>query len=439
MQAVGDMIVTPKVACYSSSRGMFTLLKEERRMSLWPEELMNNWSDAQKRYWNAWAELAKMGQPESKPAEQSEPMWGQGLDQWWNAVSQYATPGPTKEVFQRTVAMGKTYMSLAESLFNVQGSKLQDMEAVDAWIRNLESSFRHWQAQLDAGKFTVHEFGMGQSVIDGWQRVLKSLGVQVPEGMGNGLQMPISSHWQEHINKLLSTPAVGMNRETQQRWQQLLKLMTNYQESANDYLQAFAKQGLSSVAVLRERINVLRDKGENIKTLRQLYDLWVEVNEESYSKFAMTADYQSVYGEMVNNLVALKQGINAELEEQYRSANIPTRSELKAAYKSQMELRRENRALRQQLQDLTRKVDALTALMENRSSSVVAKEKGTPAAKKPSKPKAKTVSEVAMPAIETSTMIAPAADEVEAASVDPMTAEKQQKAKKPARARSQKA
>lgn len=104
-----------------------------------------------------------------------------------------------------------------------------------------------------------------------------------------------------------------------------------------------------------------------------------------------------------------------------------------------MELRRENRALRQQLQDLTRKVDALTALMENRSSSVVAKQEGTPAVKKPSKPKAKTVSEVAMPAIETATMIAPAAAEIETVSVDAVTAEKQQKARKPARARSQKA
>lgn len=87
-----------------------------------------------------------------------------------------------------------------------------------------------------------------------------------------------------------------------------------YQTCADDYLKAFAKQGLSAVATLRERIQQLRDDGKVITSLRELYDLWVEVNEDAYGKFAMTDEYQVVYGDMVNALM-VKQGINHELND----------------------------------------------------------------------------------------------------------------------------
>ncbi len=87
----------------------------------------------------------------------------------------------------------------------------------------------------------------------------------------------------------------------------------------------------------------------------------MDVNEQVYAKFAMTDEYQVVYGDLVNALMALKQGINAELDSVYASANLPTRKELNAAFEKQQEMRRDNRALRKQLQELSRKVDAMVA------------------------------------------------------------------------------
>ena len=55
-------------------------------MAAWSEDMMKNWSDAQKRYWDAWSDLAKMGQP-GTPSLPSAPAWTQGLEQWWKAVS----------------------------------------------------------------------------------------------------------------------------------------------------------------------------------------------------------------------------------------------------------------------------------------------------------------------------------------------------------------
>ncbi|MBU0655238.1 MAG: class III poly(R)-hydroxyalkanoic acid synthase subunit PhaE [Gammaproteobacteria bacterium] len=329
-------------------------------MAAWSEDVMKNWSDAQKRYWDAWSELAKMGQP-GTTSQFTAPAWAEGLEQWWKAVSPYTTPGASTDAFQRMVGMGKTYMGLAENAFTVQKSGMTGTDAMNAWMDAMESGFRNCCAQLDAGKYTAHGFGVGQAALDSWQRVLQSMGMQAFQQVGaGGFHMPTSEHWQEQLSKVLATPAVGFNRESQERLQDLAQLGANYQEATDDYLKAFAKQGIESVRALRDRVSKLRGEDKKINTLRELYDLWVDVNEEVYGKFAMTDEYQVVYGDMVNALMALRQGINAELDSVYESANLPTRKDLNAAFQKQQEIRRENRSLRKQLQELARKVDAMS-------------------------------------------------------------------------------
>jgi len=66
-----------------------------------------------------------------------------------------------------------------------------------------------------------------------------------------------------------------------------------------------------------------------------------------------------VYGDLVNALMELKQGINTELDATYVSAHLPTRTELNTVFEKQQIMRRENRALRKQVQALSRKVEAL--------------------------------------------------------------------------------
>ena len=338
----------------------------------WSEDMMKNWSDAQRRYWDAWSDLSKMGQPGHSPAGLGipglgapgfgAPAWTQGLEQWWKAVSPHTVPGASTDAFQRMVEMGKVYMNLAENAYNAQQTGNADKDTITTWMDSMEAGFRQCCGQLEMGKFGAHGFGVGQSAMDSWQRVLNSMGMQAFQEMGaGGFHMPTSENWSEQLRKVLGTPAVGYNRESQERLQALSQLSANYQEAMDDYLKAFAKQGIESVQALRERVEAMRNDGKTINSLRELYDLWVDVNEQVYAKFAMTDEYQVVYGDLVNALMALKQGINAELDSVYASANLPTRTEMNAAFEKQQALRRENRALRKQLQELSRKVDALAA------------------------------------------------------------------------------
>jgi class III poly(R)-hydroxyalkanoic acid synthase PhaE subunit len=362
-------------------------------MADWSEDMMKSWSDAQRRYWDAWSDLSKMGQPGAQPGFGASafgtpgfgaPAWTQGLEQWWKAVSPHSAPGASTDAFQRMVEMGKVYMNLAENAYNVQQAGKSGADGMSAWMDAMEAGFRQCCSQLEMGKFTAHGFGVGQSALDSWQRVLKSMGMQAFQEMGaGGFHMPTSDNWSEQLNKVLATPAVGYNRESQERLQALAQLGANYQEAMDDYLKAFAKQGIESVQALRKRVEAMSSDGKKINSLRELYDLWVDVNEQVYAKFAMTDEYQVVYGDLVNALMALKQGINAELDSVYVSANLPTRKELNAAFEKQQEMRRDNRALRKQLQELSRKVDAMAAAQTAPAPEPVAPKPAAPVADAP--------------------------------------------------------
>jgi class III poly(R)-hydroxyalkanoic acid synthase PhaE subunit len=326
-------------------------------MAGWTDNMMKTWSDAQKKYWDAWAEMARMGKPPMAASLNSsdEPAWGQGLDQWWKAVSPYLTNVSTQDAFQRMMDMGKVYMNLAENAFKVQQTGVNDQEALEAWLQGLETGFKQYASQLESGKYSDMGFGVGQAAMDNWQKVLKSINLPNFQEIGTaGLRVPSAQDWQETLNKLLNTPALGMTRESQARSQALVKLALNYQAAVDAYLKAHNKQGFASVEALRERMQVLATGGEKITNLRDLYNLWVEVNEAVYGKFAMSDEYQVVYGDMVNTMMELRQGINQELDAYYQSVNLPTRKELNAAYEKQQALRRELRELRQQVQALSR-------------------------------------------------------------------------------------
>ena len=329
----------------------------------WNDEAIQAWEATQQRYWHTWSELLKNNEKtEFSPAQ----AWAEHTTQCLKSLHLPVPQTAVNDAVQRMLDMGKLYMSFAENAAKTQHDadieNAVTVEKVDAWIATLEATFRGYSQQLDSELMSTHGFGVGQVAAGNWQRVLKSLGMPaMPHLTPFGLSDSSPENWQEPLQKILATPALGLHRESQERWQQLSGLAANYQERLTAYLKAFAQQGLDAVDKLRQQICTLREQNKSIQSLRELYGLWVDANESTYAEFAMSDKYQSTYGEMINALMALKQGVNQELQEWYKVMGIPTQQDFNDALKKQQALRRENRELRQQLTTLNRKVEALLA------------------------------------------------------------------------------
>jgi class III poly(R)-hydroxyalkanoic acid synthase PhaE subunit len=327
------------------------------------EQWFNDWTKVQKDYWQWWADMAGKAPSSAPPGTEGLAgfgAWSEALQQWQNMF--LGKPrDPVKDMFDRTNDMAKQYMDMAERFYRSSDDSAGGQDMVDNWLGSLEDSFKHWQKQLESGLDVDMPdiFGLGKSTVKEWQHMAEKMlsSAQVPEISLD--QIPGYTLGRDQFMRALAAPAMGLSRERQEQLQLLSERMLEYFEALRAYKLAFAKNGLRSLEALAVRFNEMNHSEEEIKSLRALYDIWVEVNEDSFDKFAMSDEYQVVYGDMVNSLMAVRKEMNKLAEDNYRAMNLPTRSDLDAVAQRALQAQRENRALKRELKRLGNQVELL--------------------------------------------------------------------------------
>ena len=157
----------------------------------------------------------------------------------------------------------------------------------------------------------------------------------------------------EQMRKLLSMPQVGYSRESQEQLQTLGRLALDYQEAANEYNKSFARVAQESIEEFQKVIaGIDKDAPLEVNSMRDLYTIWINVCEDIYADFAMSDEYQSIYGRMVNAFMAFKKESEALMDRQLESLNMPSRREVDAISEKLQQVKRENRSLRAELEGI---------------------------------------------------------------------------------------
>ncbi len=341
----------------------------------WSEEALKTWADAQQRYWNDRVARQKneSATPDSPdPVEPpAAPDWVQSFEQWWQSATTQSPP-QLQDVLQRVRDMGRVYVGLGENVYARVKAK-PDASALEHWLQSLEKGFAGWQQQMGQGHSASGSFGLGAGLLEGWQQFAHGLpGMELFRDVNvGGEHLADAGLWREHLNKMLVTPFADLGQEAQDHLTKLSQLAVNYQTALDAYLKAFAGQGTESVQGLRDRIQQLEQGGQKISSLRELYDLWVDVSEATYAQFALSERYQQVYADMVNAFFALKQGSNRFFDWQCRTAGLPARDELNAILQKQQQMRRENRQLRRNLQTVERRLASIERSLLSKTVTAV--------------------------------------------------------------------
>lgn len=389
--------------------------------NIWNESLMSGWAEAQQKYWETWTEFATKngfnpfnagnGQAFStnpfanfpfaklnpyaanifaqnpfannpfnvnpfaqnpvagESADADNPFY-QMLEQWWSSLKPTSESG-IDTVAQRFFDMGKTFMTMADGVFNVAGQE-QPEAAMQLWMSSMQAALQQWitQIQNNADMMTPDLPGISGTTLTTWAEFADTVAPwlnisqeylrDVAEGhLPGGIEMPGIGAAQEQFCRALSMPGLGYNREQQERIQALARNLLTYHDALRAYKLAFAKTALASLDSVQDRLTAMHAQGEHIESLRALYDMWVDASEDAYGKFAMSDEYQVVYGDLVNALMRVRMDLNQLAEQHYRLMNIPTRSEIDTMQKRQQENRRENRQLRHELEALRAQIDKL--------------------------------------------------------------------------------
>ncbi len=361
-----------------------------------------DWLKNQQQFWQSWANMVgqsgsnpttigsnpfspnmgsnpfspNMGSNPFSPNMGSNPFfpdWSQTLDQWWRLVSPQASD-PVSEMFQRIIETGKSFNKLAEQGYSL-GQTEEGQDPIQSWLDNMQKGFEDWSKQISTNKFSLFDnkdssipewMGLNKGALEIWDTVANSI------GLGGVPDIPGLDKSKVELGRLLKSPALGQWREHQQQLQNITQLLIEFQEADQVYKLAFAQMGLRSIEALRQRLSNISSDEDKVSTVREFYDLWVDVNEEIYSEFTMTDEYQVIHGDFVNALMALRKETNALTEKLYKAANLPTRSELNTINKRLQEQRRENIQLRNEIKKLASQIASKTEKKTKPSSKIQA-------------------------------------------------------------------
>ncbi|MFT5425761.1 MAG: class III poly(R)-hydroxyalkanoic acid synthase PhaE subunit [Gammaproteobacteria bacterium] len=352
-------------------------MNDKMQFPFWDTDWMNSsgqrsqpdWFQNQKQYMDAWSSFQQF-MPDSSSG--INPMY-KAMNSWWNDASSSMT-GQNQDFYSKMMQQGKSFYFMGEQ-FNklLEGLKELNSES-DDWQKVLNDSFESMKSVLEGanasmqGSFTASPFMKGSFDSDH----LKISGMT------------------SFIDKLLSVPGFGPDRETQAQMQDGIKLFKEYQQASNEYNAQISKVGVEALEDMRLRILKMSEQGKEINSLREIYDLWVDCNEEAYAKLVYTDEYSELYGRLTNALLAVKQHNGKLMDKILTKLNMPTRQGMNTVLKRVQEMKRDQSKSTVKITSLENEIQALRQLIEGKKKpSSPTKSKSTVTKKKAKKKLAK--------------------------------------------------
>lgn len=150
----------------------------------------------------------------------------------------------------------------------------------------------------------------------------------------------------EALNRM---PPLGLAREHTEAWRELAAAQSECLALHQALRVELTRMQNEALSLLEERIRERKQSGAPIAAWRELYDLWVDCGERTYSQLAHSENYSKLQAELGNATVRLRARQQRILEEALKQYDLPTRSELNSVHRQLRELREKVAALEAQL------------------------------------------------------------------------------------------
>lgn len=342
-----------------------------------------NWRDLQKQYIES---IDSFFKTQSKP----QFPWEQAMDYWWK-TNNVSMPFDQLEVFNKIMNQGRSFYFLGEQLSNLLELLSTQKKTKKNWMKMLDEQIELMKQAYNAQSNSYQEglFSEWNTSEQAWQSVMNFI---------PGLDKNISeAEFQDYMEKFLSMPGLGLNRELQEKVQHTILSFKRYQEINKKYNDAMSQVASNGLDLLKEKLFELTKKKENIDSLRAVYDLWVDCNEEVYGEYVLSEEYSELYGSVVNSLMMFKKDITELMNEVYSSYNMTSKGEFDELAKEQYVLKRKLKEAEQEKNKEKARITALekeiselkAAIINTKNPTTTSKKKTAKSKKKKAKTKVK--------------------------------------------------
>ncbi len=304
-----------------------------------------DWLDTQRQFIETWQNFYKLAQTTGAVTDfQNQSSVADTSNYWWKLVSGSLTQDGV-DLVNKMQEQGKLFYFISEQLTNILNSFNQANKLTSEWQSAVTSTFDQIKqmfsdAQNDSNHIVHQMLGSWQLLpLDTLQRTMSTSSF-MPGDIFQGIK---SEDMEAVTDKFLSMPGVGYTRESQEKIQHGIKLWNDYQKVSQEYNNEIYKIAIVALDDMKERIFKMAQEGKQINSIRQIYDIWVDCNEDAYASFSMSPEFSDIYGRMTNSLMAVKHHGRNIVDEILGAMSMPTRRGMNTLQKRQQEMRREHK------------------------------------------------------------------------------------------------
>ncbi len=229
----------------------------------------------------------------------------------------------------------------------MQGAAATVSTPQDNWRQQMNQLFGGTSQPFSHGfssqGFSAADSASAKSFVEQWQAMLQSM---QKEGVAVGQQG--------------SSAPFGFSQNPQAQQQDLASAIARHMEAVQRYQSLIQRSNAQAMEKMQSRLAKLAVPGQQIESLKVLYDLWVDCAEEAYAEIALSDEFREAYAEMVNTQIRVRQLQQEQTEYLCQQLGMPTRSDVSSLGERLQSLRREMRNSRST--SPTAHVDEIAAL-----------------------------------------------------------------------------
>jgi class III poly(R)-hydroxyalkanoic acid synthase PhaE subunit len=347
------------------------------------ESMIQSMTEAQKKTWEGWYELARKGSESSpfSPTDAMDPMrfFKQGVEAW-TAQSGDTGQGMADQIFsgQRSMLrtlelLTKSWQIVAPNLASGKSWHEQLQKFTDQWteqtlgtpsrglettanIQELWQSFiAEWGPLLKPWLSSTNQLAhghLGESLLGGSSGLNRFLNLEM-----DGLSRMFSMEADRELafERLSEIPRIGSNREQTAKLLNSFDAFVDMQKTTTLYRAKLAEAMGKATERTMETLAKMAEEGKTINTVRELNRLWLDVADRVFTETYASEDYIKLQQEVSRTSLNYRIEQQKVIEMILEAMHIPTRSELDDAYRTIYELRKELKMLTKRVETLASK------------------------------------------------------------------------------------
>ncbi len=359
-------------------------------------QMMNAWTEATKQMWSGWMGMmpAQMGNMMPTGMPWGGMPWGQtpwqgmmpgmqasmGLPAWmdpsqWMKMNADAWSGLRESAAQRVAGnvlgspeMMNRAVGLMMKAWQIAAPKI---EAGQPWQPDFQAMIKQWMDEVrsapERASAAAKEFqGLSQTLMEQWSPMTGPWLAMVSQSLTSGHPAAAFMGGTQGLSQIMNVqevfPMAGglgelprgtVMREKMGKFLKVADTIADLREVQSEYNRAMSDAMAKTVERCVDHLAKLAEKGESINTVRDLMRVFFGMADKTLMESFATEEFLDLQERLTNALMAHKIAQRDALEIIYQSLELPTRSEIDQGYEDVYKLKKEVRALRRQVKELS--------------------------------------------------------------------------------------